>query len=164
MVEVGILDRDARVELIDGILHDMNPSGSFHDGVLVRLTKRFVRELPESHELRPQLQFNLPGGNFLVPDLMIVETGMGTERQPTTAALVVELSLTTQAHDTRKAGLYATAAVDEYWLCDLEAQVVRVHRDPTADAYVTVTEHRDGSLTPLLGVPQLAVSELLARG
>lgn len=164
MVEVGILDADARVELIDGILHDMNLTGPFHDGVLVRLTKRFVRELPESHELRPQLQFNLPGGNFLVPDLMVVEAGMGTERQPTTATLIVELSHTTQAHDTHKAGPYAAADVDEYWICDLEAHVVRVHRDPEPEGYASVTEHRDGVLTPLLGVPELAVAELLARG
>ncbi len=41
---------------------------------------------------------------------------------------------------------------------------MRVHREPGSEGYATVTEHRDGALVPLLGVPELAVAELLSRG
>lgn len=161
MVEVGILDPDARVELLDGVLLDMNPTGPHHDGTLARLNRRFARELPDRYEVRPQLQLNLPGGDFVVPDLMVVDAALGTERQPTTAALIIELSHTTQAHDRAKAARYAAVGVDEYWNVDLEASVVHVFRDPEPDGYVTVTDHRAGGLTPLLGVPELTVAELL---
>ncbi len=161
MVEAGILDESSRVELIDGVLLDMDPTGPTHDGLIARLNKRFVHELPADYELRPQLQFNLADGGFVVPDLMVVGAELGVERQPITAFLVIELAHSSQRHDHFKAGLYAVAGVQEYWIADIVARAVLVHRDPTPAGYATVTEHREGTLTPLLGVPDLRVAELL---
>lgn len=161
MVEAGVLDENARVELLDGVLVDLNPTGPYHDGLVARLTKRFVRALPEEYELRPQLQFNLPGGDFVVPDLMVVDPALGVDRQPTTASLVIEIAHTSQRHDRDKAARYAAAGVEEYWIADIVARLVLVHRDPGPHGYATVTEHREGVLVPLIGTPEVPVAELL---
>ena len=41
MAELGFLAPDARVELIEGQLHDMSPIGPFHVGVVMRLNEIF---------------------------------------------------------------------------------------------------------------------------
>ncbi len=161
MVEAGILEESSRVELIDGVLLDMNPTGPAHDGLTARLTKLFIRALPDEYEVRPQLQFNLADGGFLVPDLMVVGAELGVVAQPTSAHLIIELAHSSQRHDRFKAGLYAAAGVQEYWIADNVMRAVLVHRDPTPTGYGTVTEHRAGTLTPLLGVPDVPVADLL---
>jgi len=49
------------------------------------------------------------------------------DRHPTTAALVVEISINTQVRDLGKAAIYAEAGVSEYWLVDPEAGRITVH-------------------------------------
>ncbi len=54
---------------------------------------------------------------------------------PTTADLIVEVSDTSFAYDTvEKMSLYAAAGLREYWVLDLNARVLIVHRDPAPDA------------------------------
>mgnify|MGYP001607179182 FL=1 len=53
---------------------------------------------------------------------------------PSSAALVVEVSDTTLAYDSaRKASLYASAGIREYWIVDLTVGELVVHRNPVAD-------------------------------
>ncbi|MDQ3631486.1 MAG: Uma2 family endonuclease [Actinomycetota bacterium] len=161
MYEAGILGENARVELLDGLLIDLVPPGPHHDGRVVRLNKRFVKAVPDAYEVRPQLVLRLAGGDFVLPDLMVVDAVEGVDRQPTTAALVIEVAHTSQRHDREKATRYAAAGVVEYWIADVVGRAVTVYRDPSADGYATVTEHRDGTLVPLIGTPEVPVSELL---
>ncbi len=66
------------------------------------------------------------------PDVHIWE---GTIRQPGNALLVAEVSVTTLKFDLGgKSHLYAAAGILEYWVIDVNASQVHVHRDPIADA------------------------------
>ena len=51
----------------------------------------------------------------------------------------------------------------DYWIVDLAARAVEVHRRPLAGVYEEVVTYRDGdSVTPLApGAPAVVVSELL---
>lgn len=67
------------------------------------------------------------------PDVMLLPGGPRdySAAHPTTAALVVEVNDTTLASDTtKKAELYATAGIPDYWVLDLNGRVLHVYRDP----------------------------------
>lgn len=84
-------------------------------------------------------------GGFVMPDLMVLEPPPRGQ-QPSTAALVIEVSVTSHAHDEAKAARYARAGVDEYWIVDLPGRAVHVHRRPDSRRYVDVAAHHDGGL------------------
>jgi len=161
MAAAGVLDENARIELVQGVLIDMVPIGAEHDGAVEWLNEFFLGVRDRSWRVRVQSTLLIDGG-YLLPDLVVVEP-LPRSRQPTTALLVVEVAQTSRARDREKARDYASADVPEYWIVDLAARQVIVHRRPLAGAYDEVATYSDGeSLQPLLDtVPAVAVSELL---
>jgi Uma2 family endonuclease len=159
MYETGVLGPEERVELIDGVLVDVSPPGPDHASAVSWLTRHFVMGCPDA-EVRVQDALLVAGG-FVLPDIMVVEPVPRGEL-PSTAVLVVEVSVTTVRHDAAKASRYARAGVGEYWLVDVAARVVRVHQEPSADGYRRVVVHDDRMvLSPPAGAPPVAVGELL---
>jgi len=161
MVEAGVLDEDDRVELVEGVLVEMVPIGPQHDGAVAWLTRHFAAAPGDAWEVRVQSTLLVSGG-YLLPDLMLVEPPPRTE-QPTSALLVVETAQTSQVRDREKARDYAAAGVPDYWIVDLEARAVEVHRRPLAGGYEEVTTFADGqSVSPLASdAPTVDVSALL---
>lgn len=161
MAAAGVLDENARIELVQGVLIDMVPIGAEHDGAVEWLNEFLLGVGDRSWRVRVQSTLLIEGG-YLLPDLIVVEP-LPRSRQPTSALLVVEVAQTSQARDREKARDYASADVPEYWIVDLAARKVIVHRRPLAGAYDEVVVYSDGeSLQPLLDtVPAVAVSDLL---
>lgn len=54
MVEAEILDEHARVELVEGVLVEMNPIGAEHGDTVAKLTKHFVVAVAEPLQVRVQ--------------------------------------------------------------------------------------------------------------
>ncbi|MDX6718031.1 MAG: hypothetical protein QOJ63_285 [Solirubrobacteraceae bacterium] len=161
MVEAGVLDEDDRVELAEGVLVDMVPVGAEHDGAVAWLTRHFARVDSERWEVRIQSVLLIAGG-YLLPDLTLVAP-LPRSEQPSTAHLVIEVAQSSQARDHEKARDYASADVDEYWIVDLLARTVTVHRHPLAGVYQETTTFADGaSIKPLLvDAPVVDVTALL---
>jgi Uma2 family endonuclease len=161
MVEIGVLDEDDRIELVHGVLLDMVPIGAEHDGATAWLNGHFARVATEAWQVRVQSVLLVAGG-YLLPDLTLVAR-LPRSAQPTTAHLVVEVAQTSQARDADKARDYAIADVPEYWIVDLLARSVIVHRGPLAGSYQEITTYADGaSIKPLLAdAPEVDVSALL---
>lgn len=164
MVEAGILDERARVELVDGVLVDMSPISPEHSGAVAWLTQHFARASGDAWEVRIQDQLVLRGGrDFMQPDLILVEPAPRS-RLATTALLVVEVASTSQRRDREKARGYAAAGVPDYWLIDLVADTVTVFRDPGPDGYGTETIHGPADeLIALAGAPPVGIAALLGR-
>ncbi len=59
--------------------------------------------------------------------------------------------MTTQDYDLgAKAVLYASAGIAEYWVLDLTANRIVVHRDPTGERYNSIFAYgADDAVTPL---------------
>jgi Uma2 family endonuclease len=161
MVEAGVLDEKDRVELVEGVLFDMVPIGAEHDGATEWLTDHFASVASKSWKVRVQSML-LIGGGYLLPDLMLVDP-LPRSEQPATAHLVIEVAQTSQVRDHEKARDYAAADVPEYWIVDLIARMVIVHRQPIAGAYRDIASYADGgSIEPLLDdAPAVDVSALL---
>lgn len=159
MFAAGVLDEYSRVELVQGVLVELNPIGPEHDGAVAWLTRHFPRSA--AWEIRMQSTLLVEGG-YLLPDLLVVESLPRTQ-QPAHAFLVVEVAQTSQARDREKASAYAAAGVPEYWIVDLVARDLRVHRRPLAGFYEDVVTYGEGeSVQCLLAeVPAVAVSDLL---
>ena len=140
LAEVGLIDPDARLELIDGeILQKMSPQSSRH-ATAVLLVAEALRSVFASpaYTVRVQLPLALGPYSEPEPDVAVVE---GTPRRyreahPSTAVLVVEVADASLAFDrTRKAALYARAGIPDYWIVNLLDGVLEVHRQPEGDTY-----------------------------
>lgn len=89
------------------------------------------------------------------PDIVILAKPSGDFPKynpgPADLRLVVEISDTTVGFDlTTKAGLYARAGIPDYWVSDIAASRLIVHRDPRNGLYKLVTAYKpDESVAPL---------------
>ena len=86
------------------------------------------------------------------------------EAHPTEAVLVVEVSHESLRYDrTVKQRLYARCGIPEYWILALPESRLEVYRDPTGDAYQSVTTHAAGDKVAPLARPdvRIAVDDLL---
>jgi Uma2 family endonuclease len=140
LAEVGLIDPDARLELIDGeILQKMSPQSSRHATAIRRIEEALRRLFPlDRYDVRVQLPLALGPYSEPEPDVAVVEGTIDdyVEAHPSTAVLVVEVADASLAFDrTRKAALYARAGIPEYWIVNLLDGVLEVHRQPEGDTY-----------------------------
>lgn len=102
------------------------------------------------------------------PDVVVMKKGHGGFRpqqpKPEELALVVEVSDTTLDFDLRVKGpLYARAGIEEYWVVDLKARRIVVHRTPAGGEYQSIEAYsEDEGVAPLAAPEQvLAVRDIL---
>jgi len=140
MVRAGILDADDRVELLDGVLVEMSPQGSPHAYAIRRLNA-VAAPIVTAAGLELSIQAPLDVGSPISlpePDLAIVPS-TERDRHPTGALLVVEMGATSLRIDlVRKARIYATGNVPEYWVLDVKRRALVVHREPVDGCYTDV--------------------------
>jgi Uma2 family endonuclease len=75
--------------------------------------------------------------------------------RPADLRLVVEISGSTLGFDlTTKAELYARAGIVEYWVVDVAARRLIVHRDPRQGLYRSVTAYSEEETVTPLASPQ----------
>lgn len=150
MVDAGVFDEDERIELLEGVLVRMSPQSLFHAHAIAYLNELLVRALPAQLQLRCQLPLTLTRSEP-EPDFAVVErrAARRATRHPTTALLVIEVSLDSLDKDLAKAAIYAEAGVQEYWIVDVARRCVEVRRRPqrTRRAYAEHAVIRRGELT-----------------
>ncbi len=155
----------ARVELIDGLLCDMSPHTPAHDLIVERLNTMLAAALDHTRfRLRPTLALSL-GASEPEPDVAIVERGTPEPYHPAGAALVIEVALSSRRRDLLvKPRLYARAHVTEYWVIDVQRNMVVVHRNPAGDGYSSCVEvDRDGTLDGgVIAVGEIPVADVLS--
>jgi Uma2 family endonuclease len=157
MVDLGFFAQE-RVELIDGLLVTMSPQGSRHANIVARLATRLLPALLDHAEVRIQSPFAAGGDSEPEPDIAVVPLADYWRNHPANAFLIVEVSDSTLAKDRSiKTRLYARAGIAEYWIVDLEANVVEVRRQPQGDGYLDVTRHGRGERLSLLAFPDVSV-------
>ena len=140
MAETGMLEPDARVELIDGEIIDMAPIGPMHAGIVDQLTDLMTRAVVGSAIVRVQNPVELSNRSEPEPDLTLLRprADFYKRRQPTAAdvLLAIEVSDSTLARDRNvKRPLYARHGVPEYWIVDVAGGRVLTFRGPTDDGY-----------------------------
>jgi Uma2 family endonuclease len=155
MVEVGLLDSHARVELLEGLVVAMTPIGRPHESCVMRLTDRFAQALAGRVSFVVQSSVELGKRSVPQPDLTLATYRRDgyAERHPgpDDALLVIEVMDSSAARDRGlKLPLYARAGIRELWLVDLEEDLVEVYRSPGPDGYaVEMQVVRGQQVTPV---------------
>jgi Uma2 family endonuclease len=158
--------------LVEGVILEMPAPNPPHDAALLLTNEALRIAFGPGNCVRIQMSLVLSQATDPMPDLAVVP---GSPRDykdhPRTAKLVVKVSDSTLAYDKReKAGLYAAAGIQDYWIVDLIHRQLIVHRDPLPDATQPgVAIYRDiktlapgQSITPLAAPQsQVAVTDLL---
>lgn len=155
LVSAGIFGPSDRVELLEGEIIEMTPEKSRHAAAVDLSLEALRRVFSSSHSIRVQHPLAVSDTSEPEPDLAVVRGSVRdyVDQHPTSAVLVVEVSDTSLDYDrTRKARVYAQAGIAEYWVVNIVAGVLEVHRDPGEPGYRSVSALRAGeAVTPLAG-------------
>jgi Uma2 family endonuclease len=162
MAEVGILGPHERVELIEGEIIEMAAIGSRHAGCVNGLTRLLVRSVGDHGLVAVQNPVRLSDLSEPEPDVAVLRPREDNYTMahpgPADVLLMIEVADTTAGFDRgTKAPLYALARIPEYWLVDIQADCVDVHRDPTDAGYRHVRKQRRGDVLRPLAFPDLEV-------
>jgi len=144
LAEEGLLASDARVELIEGEIVDMPRMGSLHTGVAAYVSQQLILALAERATVFTQCTISLNEWSAPEPDVYVCQYRSdfyeGKLPTPREVYLVIEVSHSTLSTDRSiKASLYARAGVPEYWIFDVKARRLEMHRDASEGKYREVT-------------------------
>ncbi|MHC1767859.1 MAG: Uma2 family endonuclease [Verrucomicrobiia bacterium] len=125
-----------RTELIRGIVVEKMSKSPLHRMVCSRLFKLLLAQVPEGCSVWKEEPLTLADSE---PEPDISST-RGTDADfasahPSTAELVVEVSVSSPALDRANATLYAEANVREYWIVLANEQRIEVYRRPEQGRY-----------------------------
>jgi Uma2 family endonuclease len=164
LIEAGGFDEDAHIELIDGLLVDMSPKSPAHENAIAWLNKLLVRSLDDRFEVRVSAALTT-GTSEPEPDIMVIELDAPRPYHPGTAALIIEVAVSSQKRNLRhKPRIYASAGVPDYWVVDLDGGSVVVHGSPRDGAYGRTDIVGAGGelVASRLELAPISVAELLA--
>jgi Uma2 family endonuclease len=158
MAEVGVFAPDERVELLGGMIRPMSPVGGKHVTIVGRLGETLVFAFARTYSVHTQSPFILSEESEPEPDAMVVKRyHLGDEPEKATAAdvyLVVEVSDTTLNYDVNeKLPLYASGAIPEVWIIDVNRNRITQYHTPINDTYTrSRMYHSSDSIMTTLGI------------
>lgn len=143
-------------ELIRGIIVEKEMKTWLHDK-LVDIVAERLRAAVRGTWVRQEASLHL-ADSMPEPDVSVVAgTRDDYDDKPATAALVVEIAVTSLAADREKAALYAEAGISEYWIVLAETEQVEVYRRPENGAYQTRRIYGRGEVIEEVGVTDAPV-------
>lgn len=171
--ELGILDGDERVELIEGEILSMPPQLAPHFAALNLAARACERCFGSGYWVRTQGPLEVGERAAPEPDVSVVKGSLQDylHHHPDDAVLVIEVSDTSLDLDrTRKASLYARAGIRDYWILNLRDHLVEVRREPApvpsaifGSDYTTISLYQRGQSIEPIAAPGyfIAVDDLL---
>ena len=134
MIERGAIGEN--LELLRGALVEKISKSSLHSRLVLWLLRWFTQHLPAGYSVRPEQPLTLSDSEP-EPDLAVVAGDIDDfiDGHPTTAEMIIEVCVSSEAVDRLKLQLYAEAGVRECWLVLAEERVVERHTEPHGTAY-----------------------------
>lgn len=170
LAELGILSPDARVELIDGAIHDMSPIGPFHSGMVNRLIRLFSLRAKGRWIVSAQNPVGLDNFSEPQPDLLLLSPApddyVSHHPTPHDVFLLIEIADSSLEFDqNKKLPIYARAGIVELWIVNLHESVIEIYREPHFTGYEKKTVLRPGDKASPAAFPDISidVAELLRK-
>lgn len=163
MAEVGILDGDRRVELIDGEVIEMSPIGAAHLWCVNRLTGMMVLALAKRAVIQVQNPVRQEPHNEPQPDISVLKIAT-TERMDSTprmsdTLLAIEVADTSYRKDKNvKIPVYARAGIPECWIVVIPDDCIEVFRRPSKNGYRSIRRLGRGKRISPLRFPDVPFS------
>lgn len=168
MAEVGILERDERVELIEGEIIVMPPIGPEHADNVDEFNEVLARYAPGRYRVRIQNPVRLSNESEPEPDVALLrrrpEGYSAAHPTPADVLLVIEVAHSSLEYDRSiKAHIYGRSGVPETWVRNLPEDCIERFIKPGPDGYAEHTIHRRGETLTPVSLPdlELAVADLL---
>lgn len=157
----GLWDQQ-RLELVDGELISKMGKKRPHVNALVAVQAWLVQTFGTQF-VNPEAPIDVAPednpANEPEPDLVVLTRPSSefpdANPRPADLRLVVEISGSTLGFDlTAKAELYARAGIVEYWVVDVAARRLIVHREPVGGLYSSIIAYAEHESVSLLAFPE----------
>ena len=140
MVEAGILPEEHGWEVIDGFLMDKMSIGDKHASTVKRLNRIFNQRFNEGLLVSVQDPIQLDDYNAPEPDIALLrfreDFYLGQTPMPTDILLLIEVSDSTIEYDREiKKKLYAEAEIVEFWIVNLQENILETFSQPKNGSY-----------------------------
>lgn len=159
----GLFDPTLRLELLDGEIYEMSPTGSRHAACVKRLSAYIQRLRLESFIVSTQDPIRLSDLSEPVPDIALVawREDFYESELPTANAvhLVIEVADTSLRTDRSvKTNLYAVAQIPETWVVNILEQQIEVFTEPVGGTYRSVANFSRGDVIRSVNVTGLEIT------
>ena len=168
MGKAGILGKEERVELLEGVIVAMAAMGNRHLAAVARFNKAFTQSVSGRAIVWVQGAIQLDDNSRPEPDVALLrERSDFYESQaagPEDVLLLVEVSDSSADHDRYdKLPRYARAGIPEVWLTILPERVIEAHTEPVGGRYTQLRTYRPGDTISPGSFPDITlnVSEIL---
>ena len=154
MAKAGILKKEDRVELIDGVIVAMAPIGNRHLATVDRYNKIFIEAVDGRAIVRVQGSVTFDNRTMPEPDLALLKWRddfyESRSAGPEDILLIIEVSDSSLEYDrNEKLALYARFGIPEVWIGALPEHVVETHTEPANGRYTQMRSFRPGdTITP----------------
>jgi Uma2 family endonuclease len=160
MIEKGVLGPDDHVELIGGMIVEMAPAGIPHNHFTMRVTELFAPLLVK-FKIAIQGTLTVAEGQVFDPDFMLLRPRSDKYKTKLPEApdvlLVIEAAESSLPRDQRiKMPVYSNVGIPEYWIADLEREVLIIHREPRGSGYKHVEERQGDDMVSPIAAPELS--------
>ena len=168
MGEAGILKKEDRVELIDGVIVAMAAAGNRHLATVDRLNRMMGRAAGDRAIVRVQGAIDLHERSRPEPDLALLRERAdfyeSESAGPDDVLLLIEVSDSSVNYDRYdKLPRYARAGIPEVWITVLPERIIEAHTEPAGGRYTQMRTFRPGDTISPACFPDIAlpVSEIL---
>jgi Uma2 family endonuclease len=163
MREVGILNEDDRVELLDGEVRPMSPIGPFHAALVNLLVVLLSRQLGDRAIVSVQNPIQLNDYSEPQPDLSILQPRedfyAAAHPRPDDVLIVIEVADSSIEYDhTEKLPRYAQAGIAEVWIVDAAKQAVEQYTHPRNGRYHQIQLAERGEQVTAYTIDQVVLS------
>lgn len=153
LYESGLFDSKDRVELLNGDIIIMHAIGYRHAQAVTNLTAYLGEQARRRYKLSPQNPVELEEHSAPQPDLTLVPWNRRSRRHPTPdeVFLTIEVADTSLLYDRQeKLRAYAATGIREFWLLNLQDDLLEIYRQPEGTAYrEQLIVPANGSASPL---------------
>ncbi|GGB33682.1 hypothetical protein GCM10011380_23930 [Sphingomonas metalli] len=158
----GAFDDYGKTELLDGEVVYMNAQHRPHARIKSRLFRLISAALDNADsglEAIVEGSIDAPPHDVPEPDIVITSEADGEGLIPLASVrLVIEVAAASLRSDlTRKATIYASHKVPEYWVVDVDHMILHRHWQPLHDGYCQRDEIAFGAEWASVTIPHLSV-------